>query len=143
MKKYRLFYNKFVLFFRTPEKAGYTVIMAKRAIIVGNVERLAKLIAPERVQITVNANTTTIDGKTINVRELITFEVETFSFEKLPFMETLCNLSIGDRVTVTFIENDKNWEVFDIVHEPHLGRSPDDWFRDALEDMKFWDNRTK
>lgn len=115
----------------------------KKAVIIGNVTRLAKKISPERVQITVNSGNTTIDGKTIDVRELITFEVGTFSFEKIPFLETLCNLAVGDVVTVTFIENDKKWDVFDIVHEPHLGRTPDDWFNDVLEDIEYWNKKSK
>ena len=115
----------------------------KKAIIIGNVTRLAKKISPARVQITVNSGTTTIDDRTINVRELITFEVGTFSSEKLSFLETLCNLAVGDVVTVTFVENDKKWELFDIVHEPHLGRTPDDWFNDVLEDMKYWNKNNK
>lgn len=115
----------------------------KKAIIVGVVKRLAKEISPARMQISVYADTTTIGDETFNVKELVTFEIGTFSIEKQSFLATLCNLSVNDKVKVTFVEKGNDWEVVDIVNEPELGRTIADWFKDVQEDMEHWKNKNK
>ena len=111
--------------------------MAK-AIIEGTVKRIAQLLYPDRKQVTVHTDSTTIDNHEFPLGEEVTFEVGMFGISRCPFKSVLYNLAVGDGVTVEFDEVSGKWEVVNMTHTPKIGRTVESWFKDLRENVEYW-----
>lgn len=107
-----------------------TAEVKRTAKIYGEVKRLANKVSPDRMVISVESFQTTIDGVLFTVSELVTFEVETFMFERNPFMADLCDMAVGDRVTICFTFNGEKWEMSELHVARSIGRTIEDWFKE-------------
>lgn len=104
--------------------------MERTAKIYGEVKRLARKVTPDRMVISVETFETTIDGKLFTVSEVVNFEVETFLFERNPFMADLCDMAVGDRVTICFTLKGDKWEMSELHVARDIGRKLEDWLKD-------------
>lgn len=111
--------------------------MAK-AIIEGTVKRIAKLLYPDRTQVTVHTNKTIIDNHEFTLGEKVTFEVGMFGISCCPFKAALYNLAPGDEVKVEFDMVNGKWEVVNMENTPDIGRQVEDWFDDLSKDLEYW-----
>ena len=110
----------------------------KNGIIKGQIKRLAQKINPKSLQISVYAEETSVDGVSVHMRELVTFEISTYLVESLPYATTLCNLAVGDVITVEFEKDGDELRVVNMENEPELGRPVADWLKDVEKSQEYW-----
>lgn len=104
-----------------------------KAILVGEVTRVAKLYSPARTEFTVDVRETTLNGELFTIGDKLTFVVDT---SQPTTVVQLTNLSVGDETTINAEQGENGcWNVVSISNRPHRGRPASDFLNDLVEEQ--------
>lgn len=105
--------------------------MASRAVYNGKITRVSKLHDPERVEFTIESQSTDLNGVLFTIGETVTFEVVLHG-ASMGLLATLDNMRPTDRVVVACEKVNNQWMVKQVEHEPKRGRM----FGEHLNDLE-------
>lgn len=110
--------------------------MAQKALLIGDVTRVAKLTSPTRMEFTLNVISTKVGTDEFTIGTDVNIEVGVFTMQKESIRTAMMNLSTGDKVNVEMEKNEEGkWEVSDMKHFPKRGRPVGEFLDDVEEEI--------